>query len=393
LASVLIAIKLLWKRKLANFVLVIQILLSIIMLAQVFVAIEDYRDNLRAVNELPVNNTVVLSIFDYYDTEYVTQQVLSSPQVESVGRVYMGDIVFCNNVSCNLAAYNEGIISRYSPELQSGSWLSDYSSFSGNAIPAVVSSDMKLKVGDVTDVSLSDGQTRKITVIGILKEPTQYLYPWGSASPEYFTASSVISQKPVIIVRYTDFGETSVFETPMDVPITTSIFIFLKSDAADTNMDTFRTEWNKYGEITPMQSLVSTFNTNTNTMIGGTTIMFVVFLLLAATGVLSNNVIQSLRNRRQFTVYYLLGMDWKKGAAVEVCRVGILVIFTMALSLIAGKLGLLMLEWMTPARAFLFYGLVFLYIVVMFTAVGAGFMIKLMREDLSGLLKDLQQGE
>ncbi len=80
------------------------------------------------------------------------------------------------------------------------------------------------------------------------------------------------------------------------------------------------------------------------------------FLLLAATGVLSNNVIQSLRNRRQFTVYYLLGMNWKKGAAVEACRVGILILITMALSFILGKLGLLMLEWMTPERALQFLG-------------------------------------
>lgn len=391
MSTVLIALKLLWKRKLANIIIVVQILLSIIMLAQVFVAIENYRNNLRAVNELPVNNTVVLSVFNYYDPEYVTQQILFSPQVDFVGRVYMNDLIYCNNIPCNLAAYNEGIISRYSPELQSGSWLSDCSSDSGNTVPAVVSGDMGLKVGDKTDVSLPDGKSCQVAVVGILKQPTQYLYPSGSASPKYFSASSVISQEPVVIVRDTDFGESSVFESPPDVPITTNIFIFLKS--ADTNIDTVSTEWSKYGEATPMISLISTFNANTNTMIGATSIMFVVFLLLAVTGVLSNNVIQSLRNRRQFTVYYLLGMDWKKGAAIEACRVGILIIITMVLSLIAGKLGWLMLEWMTSTRAVLFYGLVFLYIVVMFAAVGTGFMIKLMREDLSGSLKDLQQGE
>jgi hypothetical protein len=393
LATVLIALKLLWKRKLTNTVIVVQLLLSIIMLAQVFVAIEDYRDNLRAVNELPVNDTIVLSAFDYYNPEYVTQQILSSPQVDSVGRVYMNDFVFCNNVLCNLAAYNKGIISHYSPELQSGFWLSDCPPADGSAIPAVVSGDMGLKIGDRTDVHLPDEETCRIAVVGILKRPTQYLFPSGGASPEYFSAKSVISQKPVIIVRYTDFGDSSTFVPPPYAPISTNVFVFLKSGAADTNIDAIRTEWGKYGEATPLISLVSTFNTNMNQMIGGTTIMFVVFLLLAVTGVLSNNVIQSLRNRRQFTVYYLLGMDWKKGAAVEACRVGILIIITMALSLVLGKVGLFMLEWMTPMQAYLFYGVVFLYIVAMFAAVGAGFLIKLMREDISGALKDLQQGE
>lgn len=393
MAIVLIALKLLWKRKLTNIVLIVQILLSVIMLAQVFVAIEDYLDNLQAVNELPVNDTIVLSLFDYYDPEYAAQQILSSPQVDSIGRVYMNENTFCNNMPCNLAAYNESIISRYSPGLQSGSWLSDRSSAGGKTVPAVVSGEIGLKIGDTADIGLPDGKTCRIAVVGILKEPTQYFFPSGSASPEYFSAESVISQKPVILVRDTDLGGPSVFAPPSYTPVITNMFIFLKQNTDDTNIDTAMRKWSKYGEATPMISLVSTFNKNTEQMIGGTTIMFVVFLSLAVIGVLSNNVIQSLRNRRLFAVYYLLGMNWKKGAAAEACRVGILIIITMLLTLVIGKLGLLMLTWMTPMRAFLFYGIVFLYLVVMFTAVGTGFIIKLVRDDLSESLKDLQQGE
>ncbi len=389
----LIAIKLFWKRKLTNIILILQILLSIIMLSQVFVAIVDYQDNLQAVNELPINNTIVLTTFDYYDPEYVTQQILSSPQVDSVGRVYMSSCNPADKTSCNLVFYNDPIISRYSPRLQSGSWLSDSLSVKGNTISAVVSGDMGLKVGDKTDISLSDEKAFQIEIVGILKKPTQYLYPSGFASPAYFTAASVISQDPVIILRCADFDYTSISGMSSYGAYPTSVFIFLKSGNTDLIIDAIRTELGKYGEISQMTSLVSTFNKNTNEMIVGTTIMFVVFLLLAVTGVLSNNVIQSLRNRRQFTVYYLLGMDWKKSAVIEACRVGILIIITLVLSLIAGKLGWLMLEWMTPKRAFLFYGVVSLYIAVIFIAVGAGFLIKLIREELSGALKDLRRGE
>ncbi|MHB8963033.1 MAG: hypothetical protein ACYC5K_07740 [Saccharofermentanales bacterium] len=393
LSMLLIAIKLFWKRKLTNIILMLQILLSVIMLSQVFVAIVDYQDNLRAVNELPIINTMVLTTFDYYDPEYVTQKILSSTQVDSVGRVYMSSFNPDDNKSCNLAFYNDAIISRYSPRLQSGSWLSDNFSVSGNTIPAVVSGDMGLKVGDKTDVRLLDEKTCQIEVVGILKKPAQYLYPSGFASPRYFTAASIISQDPVIILRCTDFDETSISEMSSYESYPISLFIFLKSGNTDISIDSIRIELGKYGEISLMTSLVSTFYKKTNKMIVGTTIMFVVFLLLAVTGVLSNNVIQSLRNRRQFTVYYLLGMDWKKSVVIEACRVGILIIITLVLCLIAGKLGWLMLEWMTPKRAFLFYGIVSLYIAIMFIAVGAGFLIKLIREDLSGALKDLQRGE
>ena len=120
---------------------------------------------------------------------------------------------------------------------------------------------------------------------------------------------------------------------------------------------------------------------------------FIVFLAAAATGVLGNNVMQSMRNRKLFTVYYLLGMDWKRGVWIEISRVIVLLLLTMGLCVVAGRYGLLMLDWMTPRRAVLFYGIVFLYVLVMFTAVGAGFLVKLMREDISTSLKELHQGE
>lgn len=392
MSTLLIAIKLFWKRKLINIILILQILLSVMALAQVFVAVGDYRDNLRAVNELPIENTLIITTFNYYDPEYVTQQILSSPQVDSVGRVYMSAFNNDDNTSYNLAFYNEGIISRYLPRLQSGSWLSDKIRVNGESVPAVVSSDMGLKLGDKTDISISNKETFQIEIVGILEKPTQYLYPSGYASPGFFTAASVIRHEPVVIVRNTDFDDSDIFVgSTEDMP--TNIFIFLKPGSSDINIDAVRTELGKYGEISQMTSPIFTFNSNTNEMIAATTIMFFMFLMLAATGILSNNVIQSLRNRRQFTVFYLLGMDWKQSAMIEACRVGILIIITMVLSLVAGKMGLLSLFWMTPKRAIMFYGSVFLYIVVMFTVIGAGFLIKLMREDLSGALKDLQKGE
>jgi phosphoribosyl-ATP pyrophosphohydrolase len=177
------------------------------------------------------------------------------------------------------------------------------------------------------------------------------------------------------------------------MPSTSNIFVFLEPNISKEIFNSLLKKFSKYGETTPMASLVFTFNKNTNEMIGAASIMFIIFVLLAVTGVLSNNVIQSLRNRRQFTVYYLLGMNWKKGAKIEICRVSILITITMMLSLLLGKSGLLMLEWMTHKRAVIFYGLVFLYIVIMFIIVGAGFLVKLIREDLSASLKDLQQGE
>lgn len=390
--TVFIAFRLLWKRRFANLALLLQLLLSIIMLAQLFVFIVDHQDSIRAVNELPIKNTMVLSVYEYYTMEYVSEQVLSSPMVDAVGKVYMSGLT-CNNTTCNLAVYSDSIIARYSPKLQSGVWLSDCQSADPYAIPAVISGDIGLNIGDTISTFLENGNTCRIRVVGILQKPTQYLYPSGSASPAYFTASSVISQDPVVILRDTDFGDASVLEPALGLPVAKNLFVFMKPDRVNEGIDMDMRAWSRYGEVTPMTSLVSTYNEDTKTLIDGGTAMFIVFLLLAVTGVLSNHVIQSLHNRSTFTIYYMLGMDWKKSAVIEMCRVTILMILTMFLSVVAGKAGLLMLQYMTPTRRYLFFGVAFLYIIVMFAAIGARFIHKLIHTDIATSLKDLRQGE
>lgn len=52
-----------------------------------------------------------------------------------------------------------------------------------------------------------------------------------------------------------------------------------------------------------------------------------------------------------------------------------------------------MMEWMTPTRAKWFYGISFFYVLLMFASVGAVFIWRLTREDLSAALKALQKGE
>ncbi len=387
-----IALKLLWKRKLANLILVLIILLSITMLAQLFVFITDHVDNMQALKELPVKDMVVVNVFDYYDAAEAATVIQKSDMVEAVGRTYISNVQ-CNNRNCNLAVYNEGIYTRYTPRLQSGVWLTASPPADGGTIPVVVSPDTGFVLGDTTALTLPGGKQVTLMVTGVLAKPVQYLFPSGGAGAADFAADMIIEQRAVVMMRDKDFGDTTVLLRPEAIHAQEPLFVALRSGAGEDDKAAAMDAWRKYGEVIPMRSLMATYERNTRTMIGGGLIFFVVFFLLAATAVLSNEVIQSLRNRRYFTVYYLLGMNWRRGAAIELFRTLVLILITMALSLLMGQYGLLMLEWMTPERARMFYGLAFAYIIVVFIGVKAGFLIKLMRSDIADSLKNLQQGE
>jgi hypothetical protein len=362
------------------------------MLAQLFVFISDYQNNIRAVYELPDKDTVVVSLYEYYTMERASQQMDESSLVDSIGRVYMSTVTY-NNMKCNLAIYDDAITNHYLPELQAGQWLSDTRLPDETILPTVVSGDVGLKLGDTIDLPLPTGVISHLKVTGILKTPTQYLYPAGWASPKYFSSKMVINQQPVFIISKTPSIDASRLESPLGQPAAKNLFVFLNDDAQAADIETAMRSWRKYGETTLMASLIEYYIQETNTLIYGGLSMFLVFLSLAATTVLNNCLTQSMFNQRLFTIYYLVGMDWKKGAVIEILRIAIIITTIIALSVIAGASGLLMLQWMTRRQALMFYGVVLVYLLSLFIAIGAWFLIKLVRTDIAVSLKELQHGE
>lgn len=378
-----LAIKLFWKQKWSNLILVFQVIISIIMLAQLFVFVSDYRDSVNAVQDLPIDNTIILSVYEYYNPRFVSQEIASYNWQESVGTVCM-DNGICNNVLCNLVVYNDSLIEKYTPPLQEGVWLTEKLSVQELSIPAVVSESMGLEVGDIVELNTTSGDSKHIIVQGIMQSDTQYLYPAESASPTYFSADSIISKEPVVILSDSNLCIE-------EQNLSGNLFVFLEDETED--VEVLIKQLSKYGEATQMSTLIGNYEENANTQIAGSTIMFIIFFFLAITSILCCNVMQSMRNRTYFTIYYLLGMDWKNGAAIEIYRVIITISITLGVSLLAGKYDLLMLKWMTPAHAKLFYLFVFVYLITMFFVVGIGFLRKLMQTDISASLKSLQQGE
>ena len=390
--TLFISIRLLWKRKIANGILVLEIFLSVFMLAQMYVYITDYNDNVRAMNELPQSNTFILNAFSYCDKGQVLESIMQDPMVDAVDRVYMGNTT-CHNVDCNLVVYPQSVIKRYSPRLQSGEWLSSNDCSNTNELQAVVSSDVGLRIGETATIRLADKRQVSICVIGILETPTQYLYPSGGASATQFAVDSIIDQYSVVMLRAADYGDPSALILPDELGIPENIFVFLRPSTTEAEINSFKDTYRVYGEIISMDTLVANYRAQSSVMINSGIIFFVVFFFLAVTSILSNSIVQMQYNKKLFMVYFILGMNWKKTIVIEVVRIIILELMVICILYFAGKNGWLMLEWMTAERASLFYVIAIVYTVFILMAVSAGSLIKMARTDISASLKNMQQYE
>lgn len=388
--TILIALKLLWKRKVQNTAMLLQVLLSVIMLAQSFVFIMNHFDNVRALTELPKEQAAILSVWDDAALTDIQVKIEKCPMVEGVGSVYASNIQLGES-DYNALLYSPMIIEKYQPTLKEGVWLSQEQSKKHQPIDAIISAELGLDLGDERIVIIGKNK-HTVRICGILAEPTQYFHPTGSASPEYFSAEAVIANEPVMILPHAALVDNSDEDMNKYLQTAQNLMIFFKQDAQEADKQAAIRYWNRFGEITPMQRLISNYTDKTNKIISGGLITFGVFLSLALASVLSNQVIQAMHNRYLFTIYHMVGMSWRQIALTEMIRLFILVMAMMILVSLSGRAGLLMLEWMTPRRVALFYGITFLYNVLMLVCVGMIFLRKLIKEDISLALKNLQQG-
>ena len=331
----------------------------------------------------------MLSIFSHWDTEEVVAKLRQEEAIESVGYAH-SSAAYCNDQTCNLAVYSKAVYEHYKPELKEGTWLTD-SSYS-EIKSVVVSRDLGYKIGDPIKIKIDNKNIVKGIVAGVLKEPTQYLYPQGGASPQYFSADRIIDQRSVVIMREEDCPVKPTSSIPKGAGIPDIVFVYFRQ-SMETEVDKVMRKYGRYGEFAMMDDLTRNYDNNTRQMIGGGILFFITFFFLAVTSAFSTNIIQQTYNHRRFTIYYLLGMKKSQMLIVEISRIIILEVIVMGLIVLSGKYGFLMLEWMTHERIVLFYTIAFFTTMFVFLSVSIGFWKKMIKLDISQSLIDLQHGE
>lgn len=380
--SIMLAVSFLKKQWVMNVVLVVEILISVIMLSELFLFVSDRMDNQRAAEELQNNQLYVLSEFEYYapQEERVIEALRADEAIQSIGKV---DISSCtwNAQYFQLGLYNADLIGLHAPKCASGAWLpTEGGEYSG--YPAVVSADAGLQVGDAAEILVADQYRVSIEVVGVLATPTQYLFPTGMSA----NVDSIISHSPAILVNQALFPQLPPNPDTADVP--KSLFLI-----SNLNKEEMIAKYNRYGQIQAINDMVASYVETSNGLIRSEALLFVLFVLLAAIVILSTEVIHSIQCQKNYTIYYLVGMKWHQCVWIELTRHGILLFFIAGSIALLDKFGALQTAWMTDARRNIFYIVLLVYLVLVFFSTSAFFLWKLLHRDIIASLRNLQGGE
>jgi hypothetical protein len=356
-----LAFRLFWQRKLLNFILVAQLLFSVITLTPIVVRVIHHAEILRTINEFRPEQ--VYHFQPFTNLSGAAGNVMAELEESNdvlIGRIYN---VFALE---KCLAYNEVFTQMYKPSLGAGTWFFDLTWQDETAMPAVVSADSGRSLGEKFTLTLlkGDGTPQPVSaqVAGILRKPTQYLDGWGWADPAYIKVDVIISTEDVVLLRAEDVYRTM----PGSLSAQETKLISYPASADESTLNRLR----NYGFQTPFSQLISQFRDDELMSIRYEAVTFLTFMLLAVVGIGGNNFAQNIENRRKFTIYYLLGMTRRQRVGIELMRLSILLLFSMIGVFLIGMLQQELFE----ERKLWFMLSALLYLVVVFTITSVGFL-------------------
>lgn len=381
--NLLIAMKFVKKQIVLNLIIVMEVLLSIVMLSELYVYVSDRIDNQRAAYELLNSKLFVVEAFEYEHSREneLMEKLIEEPNISKVGKA---DVLSCaiGEQEFYLGIYNEDLIDMYGPLMSEGSWFSrDMDTLQG--VPGVVSADTGLSTGDRVEVFVEPNAVIDMQVIGVLATPTQYLLPTGMSD----SIDALISQQPVVLLN----GATvpCLAQGAANNSFGTNALFVL----TDLSKEQLIEKYNQYGYIQSINQMVERFVADSNELMICESFLLALFCVLAAIVILATEVMHYMSCRKKYTIYYLLGMQWKECVKIELIRHVLLIAIILILSILLDSYGLLQTAWLSDYRRVLFYAVVIVYLVLMFFGISAAFVYHLLHHDISVSLKNLHGGE
>ena len=393
--NIYLAMKLLLKNKIFSILIIVNIVISSTFLFPLLSEYINFRRAKATVERMEIQNvhyiyTSLPYTFDSYLYNAFHDKAAKTGYIVSVGEVYQ---LFETSYTYTLWFYNETIIDHFSPFLAKGEWFAEYENQSTTRIPAVVAQGAGYKTGDFFSMEIVsyDSDKKEIilpvdcVVIGVLDSPTQYLDMQGGAANEYFTLDFLLgSETNTIILPLTP--EIHDFADPYLYWCVSAGYLMFTEPGVD--YEAVKKDFGYYGEVTDMSSGKSRFYTDMNWYLMSAGYYLMIYSIIAIIGVTSLNIIQNIRNRKNFTVYYLTGMSRKQCAAIELTRMFTLMLLSMlaviAYSMYSGDIRIFERgQYITALLTLLSY------VAIVFIPASIGFIIGNIRYNIIDAVKQL----
>lgn len=305
-----------------SIVLIIQIAVTVMIFVGFIGKVQYIRSTKDVANTFNKDNVIYYYPFTFLDSEFKTEDVIkqNNLNVKSVGEAdYM--MINCDDQLLPIVGYNDTLLEYANLEIASGKWFND--SVDKNVIPLISTTD-QYKLNDHITIKDRAGESHDAVVIGTIDKDGYVLGFNRSASKSIISAEFFVSKPYSYFIApynseiYSSLSEQYDMFVEMGMPKMTLGKIITYDSKEDA--EAIEKEFDKYGSVADIKLMITNYKKDIkfNILING--IILAVFAILTATGIGGINGLQSRLDRRNYIVYYILGMNQKQCAMTELLR-------------------------------------------------------------------------
>lgn len=305
-----------------NIILMIQIALTVMIFVGFIGRIQYIFSTKDIANTFSNSKALYYYPFSFTDSEQKAEDIIQKNDlnVSMVGEAeYI--LVNCNDELLPIVGYNDTLSDYANLKLSSGRWFDEQ--MDGEIIPLISTTD-KYLVNDRITVKDRLGKSFEAIVIGTIDKDGYVLAFNKSASRSVISIDFFVSKPYSYFIApynseiYSSLSDQFDMLLEMEVPRPTLGKIITYENNEDVKA--IEKAFAKYGTTVDIDRMVENYRKDIrfNLWING--IILAVFAILTATGIGGINGIQSRLDRRNYIVYYILGMSRKQCAMTELIR-------------------------------------------------------------------------
>lgn len=305
-----------------NIVLMIQIAVTILILLGFIGKIQYISSTSDIVNTFNSSNALYYAPFSFSPEDMTAERIIEENDLDvfEVGCVnHM--LIDCNDEMLLCLGYSDAIIDRSRIKVDSGKWFDEYES--KDIIPIVALND-RYSINDRIILEDFDEKEHEAIVIGKVSSD-DYVVEFNSGGSESVISVESFAVKPTaaFIIPYNSQklpGVSDDFDLKSSLGIPRGFAGELLFPGSKESYMTIEKAFSEYGTITDLDKMVSNNKRDIKFDLITNGVVLLVFTILTAAGIGGINGMQSRLDRRNYIIYYMMGMNKKQCAVVEMMR-------------------------------------------------------------------------
>ena len=329
------AYKTIKKRLFLNAVLELQLLLCMALLFNIVSTVQFNLLNNKILSYSDINDDYYLFLYDQFASmpdrpevfeKVAKKELLKLDEISDIGEIKSLPIHYNNrnfDKSTQCYIYNQAIVDNMKCLLKKGIWFTEYKG-EANIVPLIVCEKMGIKLNDTIEfyfpnkgTDISKPYTYKGVVIGVLND-LDYVYSFSKGGTMMGLDTLMKKVEDTIIIP--DFFIDEKIIKNADDYHGKMLFINDKSEELEQKINEL-----SIGIVTDIKKMSDVTSKNLASFLVSNGLVFIIFSLITMAGIGGNNGLQRITNEKNFSIYYMLGLSWKRCIQIELWRTIIMI--------------------------------------------------------------------